>query len=161
MSNKFGPRLYLESILKAGLDINKEIEPGSQRTGFVLHILTVRSNGEQDLESFCLGTPGESFIESNLYAAEMIARLEGRRRAGASEYTSGESACRRLLQYAGAVLTFDEDGGQVYFSMSGLVDTAAEAISYCLAERLGLKMPVGYVNPLLPVARSALKGCVV
>lgn len=155
----FGPALYPDKLLKAGLAINASLEPRPQRTGFVMHILTCGKE-TQNLESYCFGNPGDNIAGMNFFAAEKIRRLKERRRQGHSEFSSSESADPDKGMYAGAILAFDNEGNEVYFSVSGLKAEADEHVAYSVADLLGLKTSTEYRSERTVFAREKLAGSV-
>ncbi len=154
------PRLYLDMLLKAGLAANQAADPESQKKGFILLISTDGADW-QNTEIHCLGNPGDLTLTFINFASEKALRIKSMRQVGRNDRFASESKDHEQRMYAGAVMAYDEDGNEVYISVSGLKELVDEAMAYRIAESLGLKVPQNYENPHLEIVRSKSNGCAV
>lgn len=159
-ASSFQARIKPEVIAHAIMILNREVsqkrnEP--DRLGGVLMIAVIDKNkeGVPSLVSEAIGNPAEKISRFAFNAHEKFRRLFDRRAAGKQETASSESADNETT-FGGCVVFIDNDGNEVYISISGGPPQVDEAIVYAIGLKLGLNAIITPASQLIERAAALI-----
>jgi hypothetical protein len=159
-ARSYQARIKPEVIAHAIMILNREVsQPSTEpdRLGGVLMIAVIdkKEGGRPSLVSEAIGDAGEKITRFAFNAHEKFRRLSVRRASGKQEVASSESA-DNLTMFGGCVVFIDNDGNEVYISISGGPPEVDEAIVYAIGLKLGLNAIVNPENPLIERASALI-----